>query len=100
MVSLTDTVIRLRLDSANAHFRRAQLEEKLEAALSRHFGRTLRMDITEGEAGAMTPARHQAQAADDRLKAAEQAIETDPAVRAMREVFGATVKPGSVKAVN
>jgi DNA polymerase-3 subunit gamma/tau len=97
LVSLTGDVIRLRLDAANAHFRRAQLEDKLAQALSSHFGRTLRLEIREGEAAVMTPARHQAQAADDRLKAAEQAIETDPAVRAMREVFGATVKPGSIK---
>jgi DNA polymerase III subunit gamma/tau len=47
-----------------------------------------------------TPARRQAQASDERLRAAEQAIESDPAVRAMREVFGATVQPGSVKPLN
>ena len=100
LVSLTGDVVKLRLDAANAHFRRAQLEDKLVQALSRHFGRTLRLEITEGEPAVMTPARHQAQAADERLKAAEQAIESDPAVRAMREVFGATVKPGSIKPLN
>jgi DNA polymerase-3 subunit gamma/tau len=100
LVSLSGEVIRLQLDAANAHFRRAQIEEKLGQALSRHFGRTLRLEISEGEAGVMTPARHQAQAVDERLRAAEQAIETDPAVRAMRDVFGATVKPGSVRPLN
>ena len=47
-----------------------------------------------------TPARRQAQVSDERLRAAEEAIEADPAVRAMREVFGATVQPGSVKPLN
>ena len=36
-------------------------------------------------------------AAEDRQRAAEESIDCDPAVRAMREVFGATVRPGSVK---
>jgi DNA polymerase-3 subunit gamma/tau len=45
----------------------------------------------------LTPARREAIVADDRQRAAEQAIEADPAVRAMREVFGATVRPGSIK---
>ena len=39
-------------------------------------------------------------AAEDRQRAAEQSIDSDPAVRAMREVFGATVRPGSVKPLN
>jgi DNA polymerase-3 subunit gamma/tau len=94
-----DTV-KLRIDTENTHFRRKQMEEKLVAALSQHLGRTIRLEIAEGEPTILTPARHQAIAADDRQRAAEQAIETDPAVLAMREVFGATVKPGSVKPLN
>jgi DNA polymerase-3 subunit gamma/tau len=93
-------LVKLRLDSEGAHFRRAQLELKLAQALSQHFGEAIRLEITEGEPAVMTPAKHEALAADDKLRAAEQAIETDPAVRAMREVFGATVKPGSVKPLN
>jgi len=92
--------VKLRIDTENTHFRRKQMEEKLVAALSQHLGRAIRLEIAEGEAAILTPARHQAIAADDRQRAAEQAIETDPAVLAMREVFGATVKPGSVKPLN
>ena len=94
-----DTV-KLRIDSQNSHFQRKQMEEKLVAALSQHLGRTIRLEIAAGETAVLTPAKHQAIAADDRQRAAEQAIETDPAVLAMREVFGATVKPGSVKPLN
>ena len=50
--------------------------------------------------GETTPAQQQAQAADDRLRAAQQAIEADPAVRAMRDTFGATVQPGSIRPLN
>jgi len=93
-------LVKLRIDSENTHFRRRQMEEKLVAALSQHLGRAIRLEIAAGEPTILTPAKHQAIVADDRQRAAEQAIESDPAVLAMREVFGATVKPGSVKPVN
>ncbi|MGB5101833.1 MAG: DNA polymerase III subunit gamma/tau [Steroidobacteraceae bacterium] len=95
-----DGVIRLQLDRAGEVFRRPQLEQKLGQALAQYFGRELRLEISVAEQVVVTPARQQAQAADERMKAAEQAIEGDPAVRAMREVFGATVQPGSVKPLN
>jgi len=95
-------LVRLRLDPAGDAFNRPQLVQKLTQALSQHFGEPVRVEIGLGDAAAVdaTPARQQAQAADERLKAAEQAIDGDPAVRAMREVFGATVKPGSIKPLN
>jgi DNA polymerase-3 subunit gamma/tau len=81
------------------------LEQKLAAALSEYFAEPVRLDFQAAgpsttpapESGELTPARREALAAEERQRAAEQAIESDPAVRAMREVFGATIKPGSVK---
>jgi DNA polymerase-3 subunit gamma/tau len=99
-VGRSGDVVKLRIDAENTHFRRRQMEEKLVAALSSHFGRPIRLEISEGGPAILTPARHQAIAADDRQRAAEESIEADPAVRAMREVFGATVRPGSVKPVD
>ena len=99
-VGRTGDLVRLRIDAENTHFRRKQMEDKLVAALSQHFGQPVRLEIAEGEGSIATPARNQAIAAEDRQRAAEQAIESDPAVRAMRETFGATVKPGSVKPLN
>jgi DNA polymerase-3 subunit gamma/tau len=93
-------VFRLRLDRSGEIFRRPQLEQKLAQALSEQLGRPLRIEISVSDAAEDTPARRQAQASDERLRAAEEAIEADPAVRAMREVFGATVQPGSVKPLN
>jgi DNA polymerase-3 subunit gamma/tau len=89
-----------RSDAAGEHYRRPQLEQKLVEALSNHFGTTVRLSIAVGEADEPTPARQQARATDDRQRAAEQAIEADANVRTLREVFGATVQPGSVKPLN
>jgi len=90
-------VVRLRLDRAGESFRRPQVEQRLTQALARHFGEPVRLDIAVSDGEDDTPARRQAQATDARQKAAEQAIEADSNVRTMREVFGATVQPGSVK---
>jgi DNA polymerase-3 subunit gamma/tau len=99
LVDRAPGLVRLKLDAAGEVYRRPQLVDKLAKALSEHLGQELRVDIVVSEALADTPARRQAAAAEQRLKAAEEAIDGDPAVRAMRDVFGAKVQPGSVKPV-
>ena len=89
--------VRLGLDASGEVYRRPQLEQKLCDALSAHFGEPVRLEITAGPAEADTPARRQSQAAEQRLRDATRAIDEDPAVRAMRDVFNATVQPGSIK---
>jgi len=100
LVGRRDDLLQLRLDEAGAHFHRPQIEQKLAEALSRHYGRQLRLSIAMSEAEEATPAREHARAADERQRSAEQAIESDANVRAMREIFGATLQPGSVKPLN
>jgi len=92
--------VQLRLDAAGEHFRRPQLEQKLAEALSSHYGTPVRLSIAVTATEEPTPARQLARAADDRQRAAEQAIESDANVRTLREVFSATVQPGSVKPLN
>jgi DNA polymerase-3 subunit gamma/tau len=100
LVGRRDDLVQLRLDEAGGHFLRPQLEQKLAEALARHFGREIRLSIARSSAEESTPAREQARAADARQRAAEQSIESDANVRAMREIFGATLQPGSVKPLN
>jgi DNA polymerase-3 subunit gamma/tau len=86
-------VIRLQLDPAGESFRRPQIEERLTVALSQHFGANIRLEVLAAPAAGetLTPARREVLANEGRQRAAEQSIDSDPAVRAMREVFGATV---------
>jgi DNA polymerase-3 subunit gamma/tau len=93
-------VVRLKLDRAGEDFRRPQVEQRLAQALEKYYGAAVRLEIAVSDGVEVTPARLQAQAADERQKAAEQAIESDANVRALREIFGATVVPGSVKPLN
>jgi DNA polymerase-3 subunit gamma/tau len=93
--------LQLVLDPSGEPFRRPALEDKLVQALSAHFGEAIKLEIEIGEPAVVasidTPARrHQAEALD-RMQAARASIEADPNVRAMRDVFGATVHPESIK---
>ena len=97
LVGRSNGVVRLKLDRAGEAFRRPQLEQRLAQALAQHFGEAMRLDIEVSDVTEVTPAREQSQVADERQKVAEQAIDADPNVRAMREVFGATVQPGSIR---
>jgi DNA polymerase-3 subunit gamma/tau len=89
--------VQLVLDADGEHFRRPQLEEKLAQALSAYFGEPVRLELSVADRALDTLARQQKAAADDRVQQAKAAIENDPNVRAMRDMFGATVQPDSVR---
>ncbi|HEX7116191.1 MAG TPA: DNA polymerase III subunit gamma/tau [Steroidobacter sp.] len=89
--------VRLALDAEGEHFRTAAQEEKLTQALSAYYGEPVRLEITICEAVPDTPARLQKAAADDRMQSARAAIENDPNVQAMRDMFGASVQPDSIR---
>jgi DNA polymerase-3 subunit gamma/tau len=89
--------VQLVLDADGEHFRRPQLEEKLTQALSAFFGEPVRLELSVADRALDTLARQQKAAADDRVQQARAAIENDPNVRAMRDMFGATVQPDSVR---
>ena len=90
--------VRLSLDPEGAHYRTAMMEDKLRQALSNYFGEPVVLEFTEGGGEAInTPARQLKAAADDRLQNARASIENDPNIRAMKEIFGATVTPESIR---
>jgi len=92
----------LVLDANSEHLRRPALEEKLRAALSAALNEDVRLEFsTEDNAVSMdTPARRQQAAVADKLASAAQAIYEDPTVKQMADLFGATVKPDSIKPLN
>jgi DNA polymerase-3 subunit gamma/tau len=90
-----DTV-RLALDPKVKHLLQDDRRAAIEQALSRQCGEALRVAIEVAAGGLQTPARQDQQRDSERQLAAERAIESDPAVRALKEKFGATVRAGSV----
>jgi DNA polymerase III subunit gamma/tau len=90
--------VSLKLDAEGEHFLTKALEEKLTQALSSYYGEPVRVEISVDTA-IDTLARQQKAAAEDRLQQAKVSIENDPNVRAMKDIFGATVQPDSIRPV-
>jgi DNA polymerase-3 subunit gamma/tau len=97
--SYDNGVLALRLDAAADGRRSRPIEEKLAQGLSRYLGRDTRLvfEVTDGVA---TPARERLQADQERHLRAAAAFEQDPAVKGLRERFGAEVDSASVKAAD
>src|SRR5438309_1474157 len=92
-------VVRLALDARNQPVRTPAQEEKLAQALSRYYGEPVRLEFQVGGAGAETPALLARRVSEQELAAARRAFEADPGVQGLRERFGATVLPDSVRPV-
>ena len=87
------------LDARNQPVRTPAQEEKLAQALSRYFGEPVRLEFQVGGAGAETPALLARRVSEQELAAARRTFEADPGVQGLRERFGATVLPDSVRPV-
>ncbi|OOO02637.1 MAG: DNA polymerase III subunit tau [Chromatiales bacterium USCg_Taylor] len=84
---------------AARHLVNDKIESRLAEALQNHYGRGSRLKISVGSlAGRASPADFKAQAARERRAQAQQALENDPNVQALREAFGAEVDPATIRA--
>jgi DNA polymerase-3 subunit gamma/tau len=92
-------VVRLALDPERPFVRTAAQVEKLAQALSRHFGEPVRLEFESLASDAVSPARADERASVAQLDAARAALESDPNVKALRERFGATLLPDSVRPI-
>ncbi|HEY5263849.1 MAG TPA: DNA polymerase III subunit gamma/tau [Steroidobacteraceae bacterium] len=90
----------LKLDQATADRRSRPIEDKLVQGLSKYFGREIRISFDAAQSGLVTPARQRAAAEQDKIVRAAAAFEADPAVKGLRERFGADVDSTSVKPAN
>jgi DNA polymerase-3 subunit gamma/tau len=72
-------------------------EEKLAQALSRYFGETVRLEFEMNVAGPETPHQAQQRSSQEEIESARRAFEADPGVQGLRERFGATLLPDTVR---
>jgi len=91
--------IRLALDARNKHMRTPAQEEKLAQALSRHFGQPIRLEFVMASGDIETPAQAEQRASMEDLDAARRAFESDPGVQGLKERFGATLLPETIRPV-
>ncbi len=87
----------LVLPADKQHLNTQQLRGRIEGALREHFGRELRLAIVSGTPSRPTPADLRLASENERMRAAREAIESDPNVRALQEQLGATLEADSIR---
>jgi DNA polymerase III subunit gamma/tau len=92
-------VVRLALDPERPFMRTSAQVEKLTQALAKHFGEPVRLEFESPANDALTPAREDERASAAQLDAARKLLENDPGVNTLRERFGATLVPESIRPV-
>jgi DNA polymerase-3 subunit gamma/tau len=99
-VGFANDVLTLQVDPAAVERRTKMLDDKLLQGLSKYMGRDLRLIFETAAADLASPARQRLQAEQDRVTRAVSAFEADPAVKGLRERFGASVDADSIKPTN
>jgi DNA polymerase-3 subunit gamma/tau len=87
----------LVLPADKQHLNTQQLRTRIEGALKEHLGRELRLNIVAGTPSRPTPADIRLASENERMRAAREAIENDPNVRALQEQLGATLEADSIR---
>jgi DNA polymerase III subunit gamma/tau len=98
--SFEHDLLALKFDQAIADRRTRPVEDKLIQGLSKYLGRDIRVTFETAQTQLATPARQRALEEQDRVVRAAAAFEADPAVKGLRERFGADVDAASVKPAN
>jgi DNA polymerase-3 subunit gamma/tau len=98
--SFEHDVLALKLDQATADRRTRPIEDKVAQGLSQYLGRDIRVTYATAETALVTPARQRLLQEQDKVVRAAAAFEADPAVKGLRERFGADVDAASVKPTN
>ncbi|MDP1634828.1 MAG: DNA polymerase III subunit gamma/tau C-terminal domain-containing protein, partial [Gallionellaceae bacterium] len=97
----TEGAIKLRLNPTHKSLlMNKATQDKLQAALSTHFGKTVRLAIEIGDLSGETPAQRAETARNERQNRAIESLEQDAFVRDMIETFDATINEQSIKPLN
>ena len=91
------SIVRLALDPRTKVIRTPSLEDKLAHALSKYFGEPVRLEFESAAVDAVTPAGAVERSSMEEIESARRALEADPGVQGLREHFGATLLPDSVR---
>jgi DNA polymerase-3 subunit gamma/tau len=92
-------VLHLQLDGKSESFLTKSAEAALKQALCKHFGESLRVNISIGETESATPAQQEARRVDAQYEAARASIEADPNVKALQDLFGAEINSDSIEPI-
>jgi DNA polymerase-3 subunit gamma/tau len=98
LAELSEGIVRLRLNPAHKSLLINKApQEKLQAELSAHLGRPVKLSIEIGELAGETPAQRASNARAEKQNRAIAALEQDAFVRDMIDTFDATINEQSIK---
>ncbi len=97
LVGRDENTVHLRLDTNHEHLRTKRQEAQLESALRDYFGSHLKLRLDVGEPQGETPAELERRVSSKKMQEARDSLDKDPNVRALKETFGATVQPETVR---
>jgi DNA polymerase-3 subunit gamma/tau len=110
LCEVTDKIVQLSVGEGHKQLCNVKSEKRLQQALCEYFDRDLRLEIIVAKAAPAvaesvdgrveTPAQSQARETDERQRRAENSVEEDGFVQALKESFNAEIVPGSVKPVS
>ena len=96
-------MLHLSLDARSESLLTSSRKNVLAKALTSHFDEKLTLEITLQESvvepEVATPHQDEIREKDARLEAARQSLESDAGVHALKDMFGAEMKPESVEIV-
>jgi DNA polymerase-3 subunit gamma/tau len=99
LAELAEAQITLRLPPAHKGLLGKVQQDKLQEALQGHYGRPLKLNIVLADVQGVTPAERTASEKRDRQERAVAAIEQDPFVREVVDLFDASIDESTIKPV-
>lgn len=99
LLKLGGDVVQLRLPPAHRHLIMKAAQDRLQQALGEYCGRPLQLQIEVAEVSTLTPAAILQQEREERQDRAVAAIEQDPFVREVIDIFDATLIESSIKPI-
>lgn len=99
LAAATPFEIRLTLAPADAHLLTEQQKTRFVAAIRERRGAEVAVRIEVRDGAGESPAARDAERQGEALRRARDAIESDPEVRKLADMFGAELVPGSIKPV-
>ena len=89
--------IELVLAKDKTDFNTDHVRSRLQKTLGEHLGREIRLVITAGDPPRPTPAEKRRASESERVRAAREALERDPTIKAVQAAFDAVLEPDSIQ---
>jgi DNA polymerase-3 subunit gamma/tau len=97
ILSTTPNRLELILAKDKTNFNTDHVRGRLQKALGEHFGREIKLVITPGDPPRATPAERRRASENERMRAAREALERDPTIKAVQAAFDAVLEPDSIQ---